>query len=181
MVQVETMPETHPTDWQIGLTTLKGESMTQGALQGITVLDLSRVLAGPYATMTLGDLGARVIKVEQPDRGDDTRHWGPPFSPNGESAYFFCANRNKESITVNLKHESGRRLIREMVKHCDVLVENFRVGTLDRLELGYSWLCEINPGLIFCSISGYGQTGPKRTTRAEDRFAVDQRIPPGLS
>ncbi len=142
--------------------------MRPGALDGITVLDLSRVLAGPYATMTLGDLGARVIKVEQPGRGDDTRHWGPPFTDSGESAYFLCANRNKESVTVNLKHPSGRALLRDLVCHCDVLVENFKVGTMERFGLDYASLHEINRGLIFCSITGYGQTGPYRNRPGYD-------------
>ncbi len=110
------------------------------ALSDILVLDLSRVLAGPYATMLLGDLGARVIKVEEPARGDDTRHWGPPFTENGESAYFFCANRNKESITLNLKHPQGQAILRQLARQADILVENFRVGTMDRLGLGYQEL-----------------------------------------
>jgi crotonobetainyl-CoA:carnitine CoA-transferase CaiB-like acyl-CoA transferase len=142
--------------------------MRPGALDKITILDLSRVLAGPYATMTLGDLGARVIKVEQPDRGDDTRQWGPPFTDYGESAYFFCANRNKESITVNLKHPSGRAILRDLAQQCDVLVENFKVGTLERYGLDYLSLHERNKGLIFCSITGYGQTGPYRNRPGYD-------------
>ncbi len=142
--------------------------MKPGALHGVTILDLSRVLAGPYATMTLGDLGARIIKVEQPGRGDDTRRWGPPFTENGESAYFLCANRNKESITINLKHPSGRTILRDLVCHCDVLVENFKVGTMKRSGLGYLSLHEINKKLIFCSITGYGQTGPYRNRPGYD-------------
>lgn len=132
------------------------------ALEGITVLDLSRVLAGPYATMLLGDYGARVIKVEQPGRGDDTRHWGPPFTSSGQSAYFLCANRNKSSITVDLKHPKGQQVLRAMARKADVLVENFKIGTMERLGLGYSSLREENPGLIYCAITGYGQTGPDR-------------------
>lgn len=130
------------------------------ALSDLLILDLSRVLAGPYATMLLGDLGARVIKVEQPGVGDDTRRWGPPFTANGESAYFLCVNRNKESITVNLKEERGRALIRQLAARADVLVENFKVGALKKLGLDYSSLHEVNPSLIYCSITGYGQTGP---------------------
>ncbi|RIK57148.1 MAG: formyl-CoA transferase [Chloroflexi bacterium] len=130
------------------------------ALDDITVLDLSRVLAGPYATMLLGDLGARVVKVEQPGRGDDTRHWGPPFTASGESAYFLCANRNKESVTLNLKSAEGRAVLRDMVRRADVLVENFKVGSMAALGLDYAALRPENPGLIYCSITGYGQTGP---------------------
>ncbi len=130
------------------------------ALSDITVLDLSRILAGPYCTMMLGDLGARVIKVEQPTLGDDTRRWGPPFTANGESAYFLCVNRNKESLTVNLKHPQGQQILRDLAAKADVLVENFKVGALAKIGLDYVSLHESNPGLIYCSITGYGQTGP---------------------
>ena len=139
-----------------------------GALEGITVVDLSRVLAGPYATMLMGDMGARVIKVEQPGRGDDTRHWGPPFTANGESAYFLCANRNKESITLDLKHSKGNKIAWQMIERADVVVENFRVGGMAALGLGYDALCQVNPGLIYCSITGYGQTGPYRDRAGYD-------------
>ena len=132
-----------------------------GALDGITVLDLTRVLSGPYCTMMLGDMGARVIKVEQPGKGDDTRGWGPPFL-EGESAYFMSINRNKESVTINLKHPEGRRVLDALIERADVLVENFRPGTLDRLGLGYRDLAERRPDLVYCSISGFGQTGPRR-------------------
>lgn len=131
-----------------------------GALSDLLILDLSRVLAGPYATMMLGDLGARVIKIEQPGRGDDTRAWGPPFTANGESAYFLCVNRNKESLTLNLKTSEGRAILLELAKQADVLIENFKVGTMAELGLDYLSLHEENPGLIYCSITGYGQTGP---------------------
>ena len=131
-------------------------------LEDIKVLDLSRILAGPYASMILGDFGARIIKVERPEKGDDTRQWGPPFTENGESAYFFCANRNKESITLNLKSEEGRQILRKLASQADVLVENFKVGTMKRLGLDYESLRQENPGLIYCSITGYGQTGPYR-------------------
>jgi crotonobetainyl-CoA:carnitine CoA-transferase CaiB-like acyl-CoA transferase len=130
------------------------------ALADLTVLDLSRVLAGPYCTMALGDLGARVIKVEQPGVGDDTRRWGPPFTANGESAYFLCVNRNKASITVNLKEPAGQQIVRELAAQADVLVENFKVGALAKIGLDYVSLHEVNPSLIYCSITGYGQTGP---------------------
>jgi crotonobetainyl-CoA:carnitine CoA-transferase CaiB-like acyl-CoA transferase len=139
-----------------------------GALDGITVIDLSRVLAGPYATMLLGDLGARVIKIEQPGRGDDTRRWGPPFTPNGESAYFLCANRNKESVTLDLKHPTGNAIVREMIARADIVVENFKVGGMAALGLGYESLERINPALIYCSITGYGQTGPYRDRAGYD-------------
>lgn len=130
------------------------------ALSDILVLDLSRVLAGPYCTMTLSDFGARVIKVEQPGVGDDTRQWGPPFTANGESAYFLCVNRNKESITVNMKEPQGQQILRALAQRADVLVENFKVGALQRYGLDYDSLHDNNPGLIYCSITGYGQTGP---------------------
>ena len=129
-------------------------------LHGIRVLDLSRVLAGPYCTMVLGDLGADVIKVESPE-GDETRSWGPPFA-GSESAYYLCVNRNKRSIVVNFKTEEGRTIIHELVKQSDVLVENFRPGTLARFSLDYSTASAINPGLIYCSLTGFGQTGPLR-------------------
>jgi formyl-CoA transferase len=128
-------------------------------LAGIRILDLSRVLAGPYCTMLLGDLGAEVIKVERPGTGDDTRAWGPPFA-GGESAYYLCANRNKKSITVNLKSAAGQEVIRRLARLSDVLVENFKVGELTELGLGYDHLKTLNPGLIYCSITGYGQSGP---------------------
>jgi formyl-CoA transferase len=128
-------------------------------LTGIRILDLSRVLAGPYCTMLLGDLGAEVIKVERPGTGDDTRAWGPPFTA-GESAYYLCANRNKKSITVNLKSVAGQEIIRRLAGLSDVLVENFKVGELTDLGLGYDQLQLLNPRLIYCSITGYGQTGP---------------------
>jgi crotonobetainyl-CoA:carnitine CoA-transferase CaiB-like acyl-CoA transferase len=143
----------------------------RAALEGITVVDLSRILAGPYATMLLGDLGARVIKVEQPGRGDDTRRWGPPFTANGESAYFLCVNRNKESVTLNLKEPAGLAIAREMITRADILVENFKVGTLAAQGLGYEELRKLNPGLIYCSITGYGQTGPY-----QDRSGYDAVI-----
>jgi formyl-CoA transferase/CoA:oxalate CoA-transferase len=130
------------------------------ALQGITVLDLTRVLSGPYCTMMLADLGARVIKVEQPGKGDDTRAWGPPFL-NGESSYFLSINRNKESITLDFKHPDGRAVLDRLIERADVLVENFRPGTLKRLGLDYLSLSARCPRLIYASISGFGQTGPR--------------------
>jgi formyl-CoA transferase len=131
----------------------------KGALAGVRVLDLTRVLAGPYCTMFLGDLGAEVVKVEQPGVGDDTRGWGPPFA-GGESAYFLCINRNKKSITVDLKSKEGVALIRQLSERADVLIENFRPGAMDRLGLGEKELRAANPKLIYASLSGFGADGP---------------------
>jgi formyl-CoA transferase/CoA:oxalate CoA-transferase len=136
-------------------------------LQGITVLDFTRVLSGPYCTMQLGDLGARVIKIEPPNRGDDTRAWGPPFI-NGESAYFLSINRNKESIALDLKHASSRRAVDALLARADVVVENFRPGTLDRLGWGYAEVAARHPRIVYCSISGFGQTGPRHLEAGYD-------------
>ena len=143
-------------------------SMTEGAgerkvgpLDGLVVLDLTRVLSGPYCTMMLADLGARVIKIEQPGKGDDTRAWGPPFVGE-ESAYFLSVNRNKESVTLNLKDPRGRALLEQLLGGADVLVENFRPGTLERLGFGYQSISQRQPRLVYCSISGFGQHGPRR-------------------
>ncbi|HEV2357813.1 MAG TPA: CaiB/BaiF CoA-transferase family protein [bacterium] len=138
-----------------------------GPLDGLLVVDLTRALAGPYCTMMLADLGARVIKVETPDGGDDTRGWGPPFV-HGESAYFMSINRNKESLTANLKDERGRELLWRLLGRADVLVENFRPGTMDRLGVGYETVHARLPRLVYCSISGFGQTGPYRERPAYD-------------
>jgi crotonobetainyl-CoA:carnitine CoA-transferase CaiB-like acyl-CoA transferase len=124
-------------------------------LEGLRVLDLSRVLAGPYATMVLADLGADVIKVEHPERGDDTRHWGPPFA-GGESAYFLSVNRNKRSIGVDLKDPEALEKVRKLAADADVVIENMKRGALDKLGLDYESLREINPGLVYCSITGFG-------------------------
>ncbi len=138
----------------------------QGALQHIKVLDLSRVLAGPWCTQILADLGADVIKVERPGVGDDTRHWGPPFLKDAagqetqEASYFTCANRNKRSLTLDLAHPDGQALVRQLVLRSDVLVENFKVGGLKAYGLDYDSLKAIHPQLIYCSITGFGQTGP---------------------
>lgn len=131
----------------------------QAALSDVVVVDLSRVFAGPYCTMMLGDLGAKVIKVEQPGKGDDTRQFGPPYVA-GEAAYYLGLNRNKYSVTLDFKNPADLRRLLDLIKTATVLVENFRPGTLDKLGLGYDALRAINPGLIYCSISGYGQTGP---------------------
>jgi crotonobetainyl-CoA:carnitine CoA-transferase CaiB-like acyl-CoA transferase len=131
-----------------------------GPLAGLTVLDLSRVLSGPYCTMQLGDMGARVIKIEHPDRGDDTRAWGPPWV-DGESSYFLSINRNKESVALDFKTADGRALLDRLIARADVLVENFRPGTLARMGLDYATLAATSPRLIYASISGFGQTGPR--------------------
>ena len=132
-----------------------------GPLSGITVLDFTRVLSGPYCTMALADLGARVIKLEHPGRGDDTRRWGPPFLGD-ESAYFLSVNRNKESIAIDFKSPGGREVVARLIAKADVVVENFRPGTLDGLGLDAATVRAERPELIYCSISGYGQTGPRR-------------------
>jgi formyl-CoA transferase len=139
----------------------------QGPLSGLTVLDMTRVLSGPYCTMMLADMGARVIKVEQPGKGDDTRGWGPPFQ-NGESSYFLSVNRNKESLTLNFKQPEGRRVLDKLIASADVLVENFRPGTLGRQGLGYDAVSALHPRLVYCSISGFGQTGPRRSEPGYD-------------
>ncbi|MCQ2030844.1 CaiB/BaiF CoA transferase family protein [Stutzerimonas zhaodongensis] len=137
-----------------------------GALSHIRVLDLSRVLAGPWAGQILGDLGADVIKVERPRTGDDTRHWGPPYlkddlgADTSEAAYYLSANRNKQSLTLDFTQPEGQRIIRELVEHCDVLLENFKVGGLAAYGLDYESLKAINPKLIYCSITGFGSDGP---------------------
>ncbi|MFD1019378.1 CaiB/BaiF CoA transferase family protein [Thalassobacillus hwangdonensis] len=132
-----------------------------GALEGIKVLDLSRVLAGPYCTMILGDLGADVIKVEAPGGSDETRGWGPPFQ-KGVSAYYLCANRNKRSVTIDLKSEEGKAMIERLVKESDVVIHNFKTGTMERLGIGYEHLHSLNNRIVFCSITGFGETGPNR-------------------
>ena len=135
-------------------------------LEGVRVLDLSRVLAGPYATMMLADLGADVLKIEHPERGDDTRHWGPPFA-GGESAYFLSVNRNKRSAGVNLKDPEGLEKVKKLATNADVVIENMRRGALEKLGLGYEALKELNPGIVYCSITGFGP-GPD-----EDRPGYD--------
>jgi crotonobetainyl-CoA:carnitine CoA-transferase CaiB-like acyl-CoA transferase len=131
-------------------------------LRGVQILDLSRVLAGPFATQQLIDLGARVIKVEQPATGDATRAWGKPFTADGRSAYFLCCNRGKESIAIDLKSEGGRELIRRMARQVDVVVESFRPGLLDAQELSLEQLRRENPRLVTCSITAFGGTGPRQ-------------------
>jgi len=148
-----------------------------GPLSHIRVLDLSRVLAGPWAGQNLADLGAEVIKVERPGAGDDSRAFGPPWmkDPAGrdttESAYFMSANRGKKSITVNLTSPEGQRIVRELAARCDVLIENYKVGDLDRYGLGYKDLSALNPRLVYCSVTGFGQTGPYRERPGYDFMA----------
>jgi crotonobetainyl-CoA:carnitine CoA-transferase CaiB-like acyl-CoA transferase len=130
-------------------------------LEGIKVLDLSRALAGPYCTLMLADMGADIIKLEMPGRGDDSRSWGPPFI-EGESAYFMSVNRNKKSLTLNLKNEKSKEIIYKLIKKSDILVENFRPGTMEKLGLGYEQVRKLNPKIVYASISGFGQDGPYR-------------------
>ncbi len=147
------------------------------SLGGLRVLDLSRVLAGPWCTQVLGDLGADVVKVERPGTGDDTRAWGPPFLNDGlgaesdESAYYLGANRNKRSITIDLAHREGQALVRSLAQQADVLVENYKVGDMARYGLDFATLHALNPQLVYCSITGYGQTGPYR-----DRAGYDYAV-----
>ena len=142
------------------------EPSAAGALSHLRILDLSRVLAGPWASQTLGDLGAEVIKVERPGRGDDTRLWGPPFlkdrdgQDTRDSAYFLCANRNKKSVAIDFTSAAGQALVRELAKSCDVVIENFKVGSLAQYGLDHASLLAVNPRLVYCSITGFGQTGP---------------------
>jgi len=137
-----------------------------GPLTGYKVLDMSRILAGPWAGQMLADLGAEVIKIERPKAGDDTRHWGPPYlkdkqgNNTQDAAYFFCANRGKQSVTVDITQPEGREIIRQLAGQCDVLIENYKVGGLAKYGLDYASLSHLNPRLVYCSITGFGQTGP---------------------
>ncbi|MNU53183.1 Succinyl-CoA:(R)-benzylsuccinate CoA-transferase subunit BbsF [compost metagenome] len=140
-------------------------TQTQGPLSGVRVLDLSRVLAGPWATQTLADLGAEVIKIERPGEGDDTRHWGPPFTTTtdgskGDAAYFMCANRGKKSVELDIASPEGADAVRRLAATCDVVVENFKTGGLKKYGLDYAGLSAVNPKLVYCSITGFGQDGP---------------------
>ena len=138
------------------------------ALEGVKVVDLTRALAGPYCTMMLGDYGANVVKVELPGTGDDTRGWAPPHIGD-QSAYFLSINRNKRSLTLNLRHDDGRRIFMDMAKSADVVVENFTPGVVDRLGIDYASVKALNPGVVYCSVSGFGQTGPYRSKSAYDQ------------
>lgn len=147
--------------------------MTQGPLAGVRVLDLSRVLAGPWATQTLADLGAEVIKIERPGTGDDTRQWGPPFTVRadgtpGDAAYFLCANRGKKSVELDIATPEGAEAVRRLAADCDVVVENFKVGGLKKYGLDHASLAAINPRLVCCSITGFGQTGPRAAQAGYD-------------
>ena len=147
------------------------------SLQGIRILDLSRVLAGPWCTQTLADLGADVIKIERPGSGDDTRTWGPPFikdaagNDTAEAAYYLGTNRNKRSVTCDIAQAAGQVLVRELVAHCDVFIENFKVGDMARYGLDYASLKTLNPKLVYCSVTGFGQTGPYK-----DRAGYDYAV-----
>ncbi|NNM01718.1 MAG: CoA transferase [Gammaproteobacteria bacterium] len=145
-----------------------------GALSHLKVLDLTRVLAGPWAAQILADLGAEVIKIENPRGGDDTRSWGPPFmagvdgQATGESAYYLCTNRGKQSVCIDMKSPEGQAQLRELARHCDVLIENFKVGGAAKFGLDYDSLAPLNPGLVYCSITGFGQTGPYKNRAGYD-------------
>lgn len=152
----------------------ENRSQPRPLLDGVRVIDLTRILAGPYCTMLLGDLGADVIKIEIPGRGDDTRQWGPPFAEGGESAYYLAANRNKRSLTLNLKSGRGLHVLKELIRHADVVVENFRAGTMEGWGLDYGALQELRPGLIYCTITGYGYDGPYRDRPGYDFIAQAQ-------
>jgi crotonobetainyl-CoA:carnitine CoA-transferase CaiB-like acyl-CoA transferase len=149
--------------------TQNGRMDSDMSLEGLRVLDLSRVLAGPWCTQMLGDLGADVLKVERPGAGDDTRHWGPPFDArSGDAAYYQCANRNKRSVCVDFGHPSGAALLQQLAMQCDVVVENFKPGSLARHGLAAEQLLERQPRLVICSISGFGHTGPLRERAGYD-------------
>src|SRR5206468_596085 len=152
----------------------------KGPLAGVRVLDLTRVLAGPFCAMMLGDMGAEVIKVEEPGKGDDTRSW-PPFV-GGESTYFMSVNRSKKSITLNLKSPDGAEILRKLVKKSDVLLENFRPGTMDKLGFGHRALARLNPRLVYCSVSGFGESGPEAPGAPRQRPSLDRALRgfPGL-
>ncbi|MBU2053988.1 MAG: CoA transferase [Proteobacteria bacterium] len=136
-------------------------------LQGIRILDLTRMVAGAYCSMILADLGAEVIKIEQPKVGDDTRQWGPPFI-KGESVYFFCVNRNKKSLTLDLQKDKGKEIFRALVGKADVVLENFRTGTMEKYGLGYESLKTLKPDLVYCSITGFGLSGPYKNRPGTD-------------
>ncbi len=142
-------------------------------LTGVTVVDLTRILAGPFCTMLLGDLGARVIKIEHPDGGDETRRWGPPFVPGtNESCYFLSVNRNKESLSVNIQRPEGQEIVRRLVSNSDVFVENFIPGKLEKYGLGYGDLRDVNERLVYCSLTGFGSDGPDAKRAGYDLMAA---------
>ncbi len=151
--------------------------INNGPLNGIRILDLSRILAGPTCTQLLGDYGADIIKVEKPEKGDDTRDWGPPFvlskngNPSSESGYYLASNRNKRSVAVDISTKEGVRIVKRLLEHCDVLIENFKVGGLKKYGLDYKTLSSEFPKLIYCSITGFGQTGPNAQKAGYDLIA----------
>src|SRR5450759_13919 len=148
--------------------------MPQQALEGLCVLDLSRVLAGPWSSQTLADMGAEVIKIDRPARGDDPREWGPPYAKDArcddttESAYFLAANRGKKSVTIDITQPAGQALVRRLASQSDILIENYKVGGLKRYGLDYKNLSKLNPSLIYCSITGFGQNGPYKDRAGYD-------------
>src|SRR5205085_5395649 len=137
-------------------------------LDGVRVLDLTRILAGPYATMKLGDMGADVIKVERPGEGDDTRSWGPPFLPDGTGTYHVAVNRSKRSLTLDMKHPKSKEVLERLIRLADVVIENFRPGIMDKLHLSWARIQELNPRAVYASISGYGQEGARRDRASYD-------------
>ena len=156
------------------MTEKKSESKNTGPLSHVKVLDLSRIMAGPWASQILADLGAEVIKVERPVVGDDTRAWGPPFLKNdagervGDSGYYLCVNRGKKSITLDISTEKGQNIIRELARDCDIVLENYKVGALQKYGLAYKDLVKVNPQIIYASVTGFGQDGPRATSAAYD-------------
>lgn len=169
-------------DTLVYLTRLSGKSISSnaprndsGPLEGVKVLDLTRIVAGPYCTMILGDYGAEIIKIERPGSGDEARKWGPPFIERNntkESCYFVCLNRNKKSICIDIKSDKGRDLIYQLSTKCDVLVENYVPGKLDQLKLGYNDISKVSPHLVYCSITGYGSKGPYKNRPGYDVIAA---------
>jgi len=149
-------------------------SQKSGPLSHVRVLDLSRIMAAPWASQLLADMGATVIKVERPGQGDDTRAWGPPFLQDGagnntaEAGYYLSVNRGKESITVALDTPEGQQIVRDLAKDCDIVLENFKTGALAKYGLDYSSLKQVNPRLIYCSVTGFGQDGPRKNEAAYD-------------
>ena len=146
------------------------------ALQGVRVLDVTRVLAGPWCSQILADLGANVYKIERPHVGDDSRTWGPPFlkdkagKDTRDSSYYLSANRNKQSVTCDISKAAGQAIIKDLAKHCDIFMENFKVGDMKRYGLDYTTLSSINPRLVYCSITGFGQTGPYKYATTQLQF-----------
>ncbi len=162
---------------EIGLVGDEKTTIAGGPLSGLRILDLSRILAGPTCTQLMGDYGADIIKIEKPGTGDDTRSWGPPFLSDdtgiisGESAYYLSSNRNKRSLAIDITADEGQGLIHRLVKHCDVMIQNFKVGGLAKYSLDYAAISASNPAIVYCSISGFGQTGPNANRPGYDLLA----------